>query len=227
MHWGTFPARCKIEFLIKIIRATLRLTSCDFKRTLIFSEECDTLLVKLRKCFQICTSNHLPFENHINLLLHKDLNMIPFESFSLFCKYTIKRIPFTLSNLSRSRGPDSSLSILKRVYYIVNPSGDLIQTQERFESVFKDQPDWEGIVGRRPTSEEFFTGICGRFQLFIYFGHSGGEIYAPLKDLKKKITSEFGAAASALLIGCSSGKIKPNGIFPAESSVFHYLENKR
>lgn len=156
-----------------------------------------------------------------NLILGKDLNIAPFESFPLFNKFLFKRTPLALT----IRKALSSSESFEKVFYIVNPSGDLYQTQERFEGIFKDQPNWQGVMGRKPTADEFFNGICGHFDLFIYFGHSGGEIYAPLKELKKRLSNK--SASSAFLIGCSSGRIKCNGIFPAESSIFHYLENER
>ncbi len=90
---------------------------------------------------------------------------------------------------------------------------------------FYRKSNWKGIVGRRPSSEEFFNGIGGEFDLFIYFGHAGGEVYAPLHELKRQ--KRKNNAAAALLVGCSSGKIRINGIFSPQSSVFHYLENDR
>jgi len=186
----------------------------------------DSLVVKFRNCFENSfeSGTIIPNSSTYNLILDKDLNAIPFESFPLFNKFSFKRIPLILGATFNEAAVQNE--ILKRVFYIVNPSGDLCETQERFESLFKTQPHWEGIMGRKPTIDEFFNGICGAFDLFIYFGHSGGEIYAPLKELKLKL-SEKRAASSALLIGCSSGRIKSNGVFPAESSIFHYLENER
>lgn len=52
----------------------------------------------------------------------------------------------------------------------------------------------------------------------MYFGHAAGEIYAPLQELQE-------SSAVSLLIGCSSGRIKANGIFPPQSPVFHYLQS--
>lgn len=52
----------------------------------------------------------------------------------------------------------------------------------------------------------------------MYFGHAAGEIYAPLAELKE-------SSAVSLLIGCSSGRIRANGVFPPQSPVFHYLQS--
>jgi len=222
VQWGQYPKRQNIETFIKMIQFSMKLFDQEDKFSL---EEIDSIILKIRKCFENSfdfglyslnsVSHSLPF----NLFIDKDLNIVPIESFPIFNKFAFKRIPFILyKNL------DDSLEVFEKIFYILNPSGDLIQTQERFENLFNGQPNWKGVIGRKPTTEEFFNGICGFYDLFIYFGHSSGENYAPLKELKSKLLKR---ASSALLIGCSSGRIKSNGIFPAESSIFHYLENGR
>ena len=224
-QWGQFPNRFKIENLIKMIRFSLN--SCSTSHQLILpSDQMDSLVIKFRNCFESSfeTGKMSSRPSSYNLILDKDLNAVPFESFPMFKEYAFKRIPLILNE--RSCESVDQDEILSRVFYVVNPSGDLYQTQERFESLFRSQPNWEGIIGRKPTIEEFFNGICGNFDLFIYFGHSGGEIYAPLKELKLKLSGKK-SASSALLVGCSSGRIKSNGVFPAESLIFHYLENER
>lgn len=222
IQWGQYPKRQNIENFIKMIQFSMKFSDQEDK---FLSEEIDSIILKIRKCFENSfdvglyslnsVSHSLPF----NLCIDKDLNVVPFESFPVFNKFTFKRIPFICyENL------DYSLEVFEKIFYILNPSGDLIQTQQRFENIFTGQPNWKGVIGRKPTTEEFFSGICGIYDLFIYFGHSSGEIYAPLKELKSKLSKR---ASSALLIGCSSGRIKSNGIFPAESPIFHYLENGR
>lgn len=214
IQWGSCPKRFKIESLVKMMQLNIG------------TEEKDSIVIKIRKCFENAFDTGMPIasnplEGPFNLILGKDLNIVPFESFPLFNNFIFKRTPLALT----SRAVLQSSETFEKVFYIVNPSGDLYQTQERFEGLFKGQPSWQGVIGRKPTADEFLNGICGPFDLFIYFGHSGGEIYAPLKEMKKRLSNK--SASSALLIGCSSGRIRSNGIFPAESSIFHYLENER
>lgn len=222
VQWGQCPKRQKIENLIKMIQFSMKFSYQDDK---FLSDEIDSIILKIRKCFEnsfdvgLCSLNPVSSSLPFNLFIDKDLNIVPFESFPIFNRFTFKRIPI----IHYSNSEDNS-EVFKKVFYIVNPSGDLIQTQERFENLFKGQPNWKGVIGRKPTADEFLTGICGLYDLFIYFGHSNGEIYAPLKELKSKLSKR---ASAALLIGCSSGKIKSNGIFLAESSIFHYLDNGR
>lgn len=218
---GKFPSRINVENLVKMIKFALNSYELNFSNV-----EIDSIVFQIRKCFDnfIYSNLLISANNLINLILDKDLNVLPFESFNLFNKFTFKRTPIIMNNNEKEM--KGSEETLRKVFYILNPSGDLHQTQERFEQIFRNQPDWTGVIGRKPTADEFLSGFCGGiYDLFIYFGHSGGEIYAPLKELKSKWAQRN--ASSALLIGCSSGKIKSNGIFPAESSIFHYLEQKR
>ena len=47
-----------------------------------------------------------------------------------------------------------------RVFYLLNPDGDLKGTQSQFESKFKSQTHWSGVIGSRPSESEFERGIC-------------------------------------------------------------------
>ena len=40
-------------------------------------------------------------------------------------------------------------------FYILNPAGDLQNTQKEFEADFSNQSSWKGIVGRAPTEDEY------------------------------------------------------------------------
>ena len=129
------------------------------------SDQMDSLVIKFRNCFESSfeTGKMSSRPSSYNLVLDKDLNAISFESFPMFKEYAFKRIfNFEWKILWIGWSRWSSKSCL----YVVNPSGDLYQTQERFESLFRSQPNWEGIIGRKPTIEEFFNGICGNFDLF-------------------------------------------------------------
>ena len=47
----------------------------------------------------------------------------------------------------------------RKVFYVLNPSKDLVSTQKNFETLFQGQTGWKGIVGREPTLQEMETGI--------------------------------------------------------------------
>jgi Peptidase family C50 len=54
--------------------------------------------------------------------------------------------------------------------------------------------------------------------LFIYFGHGAGEEYLPPASLRRLPT-----CAAALLIGCSSGRLRPAGRYEPCGTVLMYL----
>lgn len=50
--------------------------------------------------------------------------------------------------------------------YVLNPGGDLIKTQQRFEDLLDDQ-EWRGIVGREPESGEI-CDMLSSSDVFLY-----------------------------------------------------------
>lgn len=80
---------------------------------------------KLRRAFSEITNT--PRTDTCNLLVDKHLSLIPWECLPTLSAVTFNRILPLSSTTPKSR--DS-------VFYIINPSGDLIKTQERFENLF-------------------------------------------------------------------------------------------
>jgi len=62
-----------------------------------------------------------------------------------------------------------------KAYYILNPSKDLIATQEKFEPLFKKYR-WRGIAGKIPSRSDFEDALSGH-DLVVYCGHNAGEQY--------------------------------------------------
>jgi separase len=54
--------------------------------------------------------------------------------------------------------------------------------------------------------------------LFIYFGHGAGEQYLPPRALRR-----LPVCAAALLMGCSSGRLRPAGNYEPSGTVLAYL----
>jgi separase len=55
--------------------------------------------------------------------------------------------------------------------------------------------------------------------IFLYFGHGGGEQYASIHKIQK-----LSSCAAALLMGCSSGKIHDAGNFNSWGTSVSYLQ---
>ncbi|OMJ22669.1 Separin [Smittium culicis] len=92
------------------------------------------------------------------------------------------------------------------VFYLINPGGDLQRTQQTMEPIVKmDQcREWSGIIGREPLSQELVYGLHNS-EIYLYFGHGGGEKY-----LKRSHLSSIGLLKMGAIFGCSSAKIFSN-----------------
>lgn len=75
----------------------------------------------------------------------------------------------------------------------------------------------QGVCGSRPSSSEL-TAALQAHDLFLYFGHGGGEQYVPLSALKR-----LDRCAAGLLMGCSSGRLKQLGLYEPSGPIWDYL----
>ncbi|KAJ1726830.1 separin protein [Coemansia sp. Benny D160-2] len=104
-----------------------------------------------------------------------------------------------------------------RVFYVLNPEGDLHRTQENFEGFVCGQQAWRGIVGRRPMNHECEYGLSAN-DIFVYFGHGGAEAY-----IQRTQVRGLRRCAVALLLGCSSGRLKLAGEYDALGTAMDYM----
>ena len=56
-----------------------------------------------------------------------------------------------------------------KTFYVLNPSGDLVGTQQTYQAPFcqMEKLGWEGIVGRPPTEEELVKALT-QSDIFLY-----------------------------------------------------------
>ena len=47
----------------------------------------------------------------------------------------------------------------RKAFYVLNPRGDLPNTEKVFAGWFTNEQGWRGVVGRSPTSEEFTVAL--------------------------------------------------------------------
>jgi len=103
---------------------------------------------------------------------------------------------------------------LSHTRFVLNPSGDLVQTEETFSSFF-NKHKWEGTVRCMPSAEDFREALR-KAHLFLYMGHNGGEQIlggrAGLVDIE--------APGVAMLVGCSSAR---PGLWQGPSPALSYL----
>ncbi|KAG0336531.1 hypothetical protein BG000_006468 [Podila horticola] len=105
----------------------------------------------------------------------------------------------------------------RRTFYVLNPGGDLKNTENVFREYVTQQPGWKGIIGRAPLDMECINGLV-KSDLYVYFGHSGGEQYMRSHQIR-----QLDQCAVSLLLGCSSGSLKGPGEFDPTGGVMHFL----
>ena len=118
-------------------------------------------------------------DHHMFLVLDKNVQAIPWESIPVLRGRSVSRIPSIsflidrlhlvrhLGGLPASGSIDSSEAINgatvdpRKTFFILNPSGDLKFTQDRFEEWLQGmrKVGWSGIVGRVPTEDEMVRAL--------------------------------------------------------------------
>ncbi|PVU93908.1 hypothetical protein BB560_005977 [Smittium megazygosporum] len=107
----------------------------------------------------------------------------------------------------------------KKVFYILNPAGDLKRTQEKFEGLVQGnhKQGWSGISGRAPIPNEVANGLYNS-EVLLYIGHGGGEKYIKQSELAKADKLRLN-----ILFGCSSAKLRKNGDYSIVGTLIDYM----
>lgn len=120
-------------------------------------------------------AGHPTEEEHIFLVLDKNLQGLPWESIPVLRGRSVSRIPsvdFLVDRVQfaswQSRGSCAdSVGIDRAVvdphngFFVLNPSGDLARTEGRFKDWAKGMQDagWEGIIGLAPSEQQFLDAL--------------------------------------------------------------------
>ena len=104
------------------------------------------------------------------LCLDSQIQCLPFESLDVLRSQPACRlscIEFAVQ-LIRNRSVSNNELDISNTFYVLNPNGDLKKTQDNFEKAFKKNKGWSGIVGRKPTSDEYLNALVSS-DFFMYF----------------------------------------------------------
>ena len=71
----------------------------------------------------------------------------------------IPSLPFLVAHSITCSNRDYTYVDPRLTYYIINPSGDLKNTEKTFAKWFEREEGWEGVVGKPPTSAQFVYGF--------------------------------------------------------------------
>ena len=154
------------------------------------------------------------------LVLSKELSHLPIEGIPALEFQSVSRVPCAsfLDNLvARESARLASRRDWEKTYYVLNPDEDLTTTQATFETQFRDEPNWDGVCGTKPTREQYAEGLRDR-DMFVYCGHSNGSKFLSGCEIRR-----INVRAIALLMGCSSGLLKHKGCYDSTGIVKDYL----
>ncbi|CAG9532722.1 unnamed protein product [Cercopithifilaria johnstoni] len=106
----------------------------------------------------------------------------------------------------------------KNSFYVLDPGGDLTDTQKRLSKELEKYTSWKGTVGAAPKPEELRNSL-ETSDLFFYMGHgSGGRYFGRSTVLRSNIR------AVSLLMGCSSVRITYEGEgFDGRGAIYDYI----
>ncbi|KAK0192924.1 peptidase family C50-domain-containing protein [Armillaria mellea] len=174
-----------------------------------------------------------PQDEHIFLVLDKDIQGLPWENIPILRGRSISRIPnveFLLDRVEFSRWQrkarcrssadvDRAFVDPRKGYYLLNPSGDLNRTEGRFKEWAENMESagWQGIIGRPPSEQQFLNALQDR-DLIVYFGHGGGEQY-----IRSHRIRHLPRCAAVMLWGCSSGFLREMGTFDRVGAPYNYM----
>lgn len=162
-------------------------------------------------------------KNHLVLIPSSKCAFIPWESLQCMQNKSISRMPSVhlLVELLKSR-PELSVRN-EKLYYMINPSGDLKRTEEKFKKPFQDEPRWSGLVGEKPIDDSIFLENLLKTDLFVYLGHGGCDQYVRTSTLYKRCLPNGPKLPPSLLIGCSLGALQTNGILEPSGNIYNWL----
>ncbi|KAJ7449960.1 cysteine peptidase C50 [Mycena latifolia] len=171
-------------------------------------------------------------DEHMFLVLDKNVQGLPWESIPILRGKSISRIPSVDFLLDRvqlagwfAHGAGASVVVDRATvdphkgYCVLNPSGDLVRTEGRFKGWLEDMEKvgWQSVVAHAPSEQQFLNALRTK-DLVVYFGHGGAEQY-----LRSHKIRNLPRCAATMLWGCSSGSLREMGDFDRVGTPYNYM----
>eukprot|EP00759_Apiculatamorpha_spiralis_P052237 PhF_6_TR563/c0_g1_i1/m.548/K02365/ESP1; separase len=142
------------------------------------------------------------------LLLDSELQQLPWECLSILKSSHAVRIPSLRYATEKCRRvTPCSFGKSSSVFYSLNPTGDIDRTQKGFSHEFRTR-GWKGVEGR--IDVEASVRGYQTSDVYMYLGHGCGDRCTPRRCLlegRQNVLKQKSAAALALMMGCSSGRV--------------------
>jgi hypothetical protein len=157
------------------------------------------------------------------LVLDDQLQALPLESMPTMRETSASRLPsMALGRALCERAVRSDAPAhfdANKLFYVLNPAGDLKNTQQRFEAFVLEHERWNGHIGNAP-SEQVYVDALRERDVVVYMGHNCAERVAAPPAVSKLAG---GANAVAWVLGCSSARLERRGAFGVHGSALAYL----
>ncbi|EDR27998.1 DNA double-strand break repair Rad50 ATPase, putative [Entamoeba dispar SAW760] len=158
----------------------------------------------------------------ILLILDKQLHCLPWESMPNFDNIMITRLPsiepFLIQKLNNINNTIPGILFNgKRGYYIINPTHDLIKTQNKLLPLI-NKLNWNGIYNQIP-NEDLILKALYENDIILYCGHGSGEQFIHGKKIKS-----LNKCGIAFLMGCNSVELNQQGDFEPSGLPIDYLQ---
>lgn len=172
------------------------------------------------------SSGHVDDGKHTVLILDKALHSFPWESLPCMDGLAVSRLPslgclreriLAQTKDEEKNYPEGHYIKKENGSYILNPGGDLKDTQEVFQKSMQSLSNWGGITSREPSEEEFKQALVSK-DLLLYFGHGSGAQYIRAREIKR-----LEKCAVTMLMGCSSGALVETGEFEPYGAPINYM----
>ena len=252
--FASLSPKCRDEEIADLVYFILDLYQFSGTPIAVAEVDVDEVVIDLRAALEEhsarCQSKVRPADDaHTFLVLDKNIAGLPWESLPVLRGRSVSRIPsvdFLLDRIQlcqqmghhprQQNHVDRVIVDPKKTYYVLNPSGDLKNTEGRFAGWLRDMSSvgWEGVVGRPPselqlsnalTRKDLVMYVSSRFEndrelirLYSYFGHGGAEQYIRSHKLR-----HLPRCAATMLWGCSSGALKHMGDFDRVGTPYNYM----
>ena len=150
------------------------------------------------------------------LLFDGDLHEIPWESMSVLAQQRLYRIPcksFALKDSVQESDVHSCIDV-SHAFAILNPSGDLLNTEETLLPLLQRNKTCTIVRGTPP--RDMCTAMT-LYDILLFFGHGNAQEYLPPSSVW------IGWRAVMILMGCSSGALVSQEDIGLDGIVFSYL----
>ncbi|EDO43603.1 predicted protein [Nematostella vectensis] len=153
------------------------------------------------------------------LILGKGVQHLPWENIPILRDHEVTRMPslqFVLSHAQQMMHQPCSVDP-EKTYFVLNPDDNLPNTQKLFQKWFEGEPGWRGVTGTKPSQEQYRSALVDN-DLFLYLGHGNGRTFLNGSEVQR-----LNCRSTAILMGCSSGKLIVEGVCEPRGMVLNYL----